>query len=202
MPESSHDDGRLLAAARAGSREALGEAFEDCRPYLLAIAERQLEPDLRSKGGASDLVQETFLEAQRDFARFHGSSPDELRAWLRQVLNHNVGNFTRRFRAVGKRAVGREVDLPADRQSGGLAPVPAKSTLTPSGVAIEQEEALALRRAVERLPEDYRQVVVLRFEDERSFEEIGRLTGRSADAARKVWARAMERLRQEWEIQS
>jgi RNA polymerase sigma-70 factor (ECF subfamily) len=199
MPEASHDDGRLLAAARAGSREALGEALEDCRRYLLAIAERQLEPDLRSKGGASDLVQETFLEAQRDFARFQGSSPDELRAWLRQVLNNNVGAFTRRFRATSKRAVAREVNLPASSQSAGPGIAPASSTLTPSGVAIEQEQTLALRRALERLPEDYRRVVVLRFEDERSFEDIGRLTGRSADAARKVWARAMERLRQEWE---
>jgi RNA polymerase sigma-70 factor, ECF subfamily len=202
MTQSSDDDGRLLAAARGGSREALGLALEDCRRYLLAIAERQLEPELRSKGGASDLVQETFLEAQRDFAQFHGSSPAELRAWLRQVLNHNVGAFTRRFRTAGKRAIHREVDLPGDRRCDGADLGPADSTLTPSGAAIEQEQALALRRALARLPEDYRQVVVLRFEDDRSFEEIGRLTGRSAEAARKVWARAMERLRLEWEGQS
>ena len=60
----------------------------------------------------------------------------------------------------------------------------------------------ALGRALDRLPEEYRRVVVLRFEEGRSFEEIGRLTDRSADAARKVWSRAMERLRQEWEGQS
>jgi RNA polymerase sigma-70 factor (ECF subfamily) len=200
--EPTDDEGRLLAAARAGSREALGRALEDCRRYLLVIAERQLEPDLRAKGGASDLVQETFLEAQRDFARFHGSSPDELRAWLRQVLLHNVGAFTYRFRGTAKRSVGREVALPAGDSSAGLEPDLAGSTLTPSGVAMEHEQALALRRALEKLPEDYRRVVVLRFEEGRSFEEIGRLTGRSPDAARKVWSRAMERLRQEWEGQS
>ena len=202
MSEPSDDDGRLMAAARAGSREALGRALEDCRRYLLAVAERQLEPELRAKGGASDLVQETFLEAQRDFGQFQGSSPDELRAWLRQVLNHNLGAFTRRFRATSKRAVGREVGLPAGDTSGWLEAGPAGSTLTPSGVAIEHEQALALRRALDRLPDEYRQVVVLRFEEGRSFEEIGRLTGRSPDAARKVWARAMERLRQEWEGQT
>jgi RNA polymerase sigma-70 factor (ECF subfamily) len=202
VTEPIDDDSRLVAAARAGSREALGRALEDCRRYLLAIAERQLDPDLRSKGGASDLVQETFLEAQRDFARFHGSSPDELRAWLRQVLLHNVGAFTHRFRGTTKRAVGREVSLQADRPSGGYDEGPAGSTITPSGVAIEHEQALALRRALERLPQEYRRVVVLRFEEGRSFEEIGRLTGRSPDAARKVWSRAMERLRQEWERQT
>jgi RNA polymerase sigma-70 factor (ECF subfamily) len=199
MTEPSDDAGRLVAAARAGSREALGRALEDCRRYLLAIAERQLDPDLRSKGGASDLVQETFLEAQRDFARFQGSSPDELRAWLRQVLLHNVGAFTHRFRGTTKRAVGREVALAAGGSSADLGPDLAGSTLTPSGVAIEHEQAVALRRALDRLPEEYRRMVVPRFEEGRSFEEIGRLTGRSPDAARKVWSRAMERLRQKWE---
>jgi RNA polymerase sigma-70 factor (ECF subfamily) len=202
MTGPGEDDDRLVAGARAGSREALGRALENCRRYLLAIAERQLDPDLRSKGGASDLVQETFMEAHRDFARFQGSSPDELRAWLRQVLLHNVGAFTRRFRATSKRAVDREVGLHANRASGGPDDGPAGSTLTPSGVAIENEQVLALRRALERLPEDYRRVVVLRFEEERSFEEIGRLTDRSPDAARKLWSRAMERLRQEWEGQT
>jgi RNA polymerase sigma-70 factor (ECF subfamily) len=202
MTEPSDDDSRLVAAARAGSREALGRALEDCRRYLLAIAERELEPDLRAKGGASDLVQETFLEAQRDFAQFQGTSPDALRAWLRQVLNHNLAAFTRRFRATSKRAVGREVSMQAECPSGGINEGPARSALTPSGVAIEHEQALALRRALARLPEEYRRVVVLRFEDGRSFEEIGRLTGRSPDATRKVWSRAMERLRQEWEGQT
>jgi RNA polymerase sigma-70 factor (ECF subfamily) len=202
MAEPADDDGRLVSAARAGSREALGRALEHCRRYLLAIAERHLDPDLRAKGGASDLVQETFLEAQRDFVRFRGSSPEEFRAWLRQALLHNVGAFTRRFRDTTKRSVGREVALGAGGSSTGLGPDPAGSALSPSGAAMADEQALALRRALDRLPEEHRRVVVLRFEEERSFEEIGRLTGRSPDAARKIWARAMERLRQEWEVQS
>ena len=62
--------------------EGLGVTF---RHYLLRIAEQELDPDLRAKGGASDLVQLTFLEAQRDFARFHGDTAAELRAWLRRL---------------------------------------------------------------------------------------------------------------------
>jgi RNA polymerase sigma-70 factor (ECF subfamily) len=202
MAEPAEDAGRLMAAARGGSREALGRALEACRRYLLGVAEGELDPDLRSKGGASDLVQETFLEAQRDFARFEGSSAEELRAWLRQVLLHNVGAFTRRYRATGKRSVAREVTLGGNGSWGGIEQGLAGSTISPSGVAIEHERALALRRALDRLPEEYRRVVVLRFEEGRSFEEIGRLTDRSPDAARKVWSRAMERLREEWEGQS
>jgi RNA polymerase sigma-70 factor, ECF subfamily len=199
MAEAVENAVVLVAAARGGSRDALGRALEACRRYLLGVAEGELSPDLRSKGGASDLVQETFLEAQRDFGRFEGSSPEELRAWLRQVLLHNVGAFTRRYRATGKREIAREVGFGADSSLLGIQQVPAGSTLSPSGVAIEHERALALRRAVDRLPEEYRRVVILRFEDGLSFEEIGQITDRTADAARKVWSRAMERLRLEWE---
>src|SRR5438874_1673797 len=49
-----------LPAARNGSAQALGDALEACRVYLLAVAEHELDPELRGKGGASDLVQETF----------------------------------------------------------------------------------------------------------------------------------------------
>ena len=126
-----------VAAARRGSREALGQALEACRLYLLSIADRQLDEDLQAKGGASDLVQETFLEAQRDFEQFRGSSPDELRAWLRQVLLHNLGAFTRRFRTTSKRAVGLEVALQSAGSSADLGERLAGSNLSPSALAME-----------------------------------------------------------------
>ena len=87
-----------LAAARDGSRDALGQALEACRNYLLLIADRELGADLRPKGGASDLVQETFIEAQRDFDRFGGATEAEWLAWLRQLLKHRLANFRRRYR--------------------------------------------------------------------------------------------------------
>ena len=71
--------------------------------------------------------------------------------------------------------------------------------LSPSGVAMEHEHAEALSRTLSRLPADYRLVLHLRHEEGRPFEEIGTMMGRSADAARKLWARAVERLQQEWE---
>ena len=66
-----------LAAARAGSAEALGRLFQQFRPYLLAIAAAELDADLTAKVAPSDLVQETFLEGQRDFAAFRGDQPEE-----------------------------------------------------------------------------------------------------------------------------
>jgi RNA polymerase sigma-70 factor (ECF subfamily) len=71
--------------------------------------------------------------------------------------------------------------------------------LSPSGEAMEHEQDQALQAALGRLPEDYRRVIALRHQEDLSFEEIGRLLQRSPDAARKLWARAIERLQEELE---
>jgi RNA polymerase sigma-70 factor (ECF subfamily) len=195
MDDETTDVARYLQAARGGSREDLGRALEACRAYLLAVANRQLGDDLQAKGGASDLVQETFLEAQRDFARFQGGSDDELRAWLCRLLLNNLANFARHYRATDKRRIEREVTLPAERPSGG-SDLPGADP-TPSVLASDRETAEAIGRALARLPDDYRQVIVLRNQEDRSFEEIAALLGRSENAARKLWFRAIERLQQE-----
>jgi RNA polymerase sigma-70 factor (ECF subfamily) len=197
MGEHRPDASHWLPAARAGSSEALGQALEVCRRYLLHIAQQQLDPDLRAKGGASDLVQWTFLEAQRDFAHFQGDSNTEWKAWLRRLLIDNLANFTRHYRGTAKRQVGREVAL--DAGSSGDSPGAGlyAATASPSAAAMAHERAAALQRALAKLPEDYRQVITLRQLEERSFEEIGPLMHRSPDAARKLWTRAIDCLRQE-----
>jgi RNA polymerase sigma-70 factor (ECF subfamily) len=197
MAKSSNDAAHWLPAARAGSPEALGRALEACRRYLLEIANRELDRALQAKGGASDIVQQTFMEAQRDFPRFGGDSEEELRAWLRQMLLHNLGKFARQYRGTQKRRVGREVALNVGGTSADNNAQLAASTPSPSGQAMEQEQARALEAAMLRLPDDYRQVIRLRYQDELSFEEIGRQLNRSAGAARKLWVRAVERLQQE-----
>ena len=193
--ETSNGD-RLLADARAGSPEALGYALEACRRYLLLVAEKELGGDLRAKAGASDLVQDTFLEAQRDFARFQGRSRGELRIWLRRILLNNVGNFTRHYREAAKRAVTREVGLSGFGSQSGVPGDLSGSTASPSHRMVAQEEADAVRAAVERLPDDYRRVIELRYYRQLGFEEIGVEMGRSPEAARKLWVRALAKLRE------
>jgi RNA polymerase sigma-70 factor, ECF subfamily len=188
-----------LSAARGGSREALGEVLEACRGYLLLIANRELDTALQPKGGPSDLVQETFLEAQRDFAHFQGTTDEELKAWLRQVLLNNLANFTRRYRQTGKRELGREVNLPASQDSGAQEIRLIAEALSPSGEAMANEQVEALGRALDRLPPDHRQVLLLRFQEQQTFEEIGRAMQRTPNAARMLWLRAVERLQLELE---
>ena len=195
MAESLKDVSPWLDSAREGSPEALGAALEACRTYLLLIANRELDPQLRAKGGASDLVQETFLEAQRDFTAFRGKTESEWRAWLREMLVHNLANFTRRYRDTDKRQVGREVALVTGGSTSqlGCEQLPA-DTPSPSALAMANERDCALAAALEKLPGDYRRVIVLRYQEARSFEEIAMLMQRSENAVRKLWFRAIERL--------
>jgi len=188
--------GHLLAAARAGSTDALGEALLACQDYLLIVAQNELDPDLRSKGSASDLVSETFLEAHRDFAQFHGASTGELRAWLRQLLLNNVANFTRRYRATGKREVGREVSVHGVSSSCMPAAWLAARDGTPSGLVARDEQSASLLSALDQLPDDYRRVIVLRYYEQLPFEEIAKRMNRSANAVRIIWSRAVRLLRQ------
>ena len=185
------DFGGCLTAARHGSRDALGRTLESCRRYLLSVAREELNPDLRAKGGASDLVQDTFLDAQAAFDRFRGNSEPELRAWLRQLLCHRAAKFGRRYRTTQKRRVDRE-----GASGSVLADIP-RSGSTPSTAVIAHEQAERLRQALGRLPDDYRQVITLRYVEQLSFDEVGRRMGRTPNAARLLWLRAIERVRLE-----
>jgi len=147
----------------------------------LLIAEKELDADLRAKGGASDLVQETFIKAQRAFAGFEGG-PDELRAWLRRILLNHLADFRSLYREATKRQAAREVPLQSDDSScAGTVPVPDDSP-SPSRQAMAQEEAAEVQRFLEKLPEDYGIILKLRYQEERSFEEIARLMSRSENA--------------------
>jgi RNA polymerase sigma-70 factor (ECF subfamily) len=183
-----------LAAARGGSADALGRVLDLYRPYLLQVANGELDPQLHAKLGPSDIVQETFLEAQRVFERFRGDSAEELRAWLRAILLNKVGTHTRHYRATAKRQLGKEIGLgPAgDRQADLTDMVP-----TPSSLAVQKERVLALAQAVQRLPENYRQIVSWRQAENLSFEEMASRLGRSVEAVRKLWWRAIQKLQQE-----
>jgi RNA polymerase sigma-70 factor (ECF subfamily) len=99
----------------------------------------------------------------------------------------------RSFRATHKRDINREQALDA----GMAALFVSGGDDTPSASVVAREERERLQAALERLPADQNQVLVLRTWQQLPFEEIGTLMNRSPDAARKLWARAVEGLGRE-----
>ncbi len=198
-PEPSPSDrsdsvGSWLTEARAGSPDALGKLLEACRLYLLQVANGEMESRLQTKVGASDLVQETYIEAQRIFDRFGGKSPAELRAWLRAILLNKLATATRQYRDTAKRQIGREIPIDPEASR----PIdPAAPIATASSIMIRQERMESLMAALGRLPEDYRQVIVWRQVENLSFEEMAARLERSVDAVRKLWWRALQQLQKE-----
>jgi RNA polymerase sigma-70 factor (ECF subfamily) len=182
-----------IEAARQGSADAVGQVLEYCRPYLLAVANEQLKPDLQAKAGASDLVQDTFVEAHRGFVGFRGRTEEELLAWLRQILQHNLANLRRQYRATEKRQVQREVSIDRASEDELLGELVDEGS-SPSEHARARERQAALQHALEQLPESYRQVIQWRSLERSSFEVIGQRLDCSTNAARKLWTRAIQKL--------
>ncbi len=185
---------QLLGAARAGDRAALGQLMELFRGYLLSIADEELAQLVQPKAGPSDVVQDTFLEAQGLFARFGGEQGDEFRAWLRAILLNKLSELHNRYLGAQKRQADREQSLDAP---GPLRDALAVGGSTPSARAVRREESAALADALGRLPEAHRQAIVWRNWDGLTFAEIGQRLGRSEDAARMLFGRALERLAEE-----
>ena len=165
------------------------DALQSARRFLLSVANAELPPGLRAKGGASDLVQETLAAAHQSRHQFRGQTVTELRAWLRGILLNELATFRRRYLETAARDVSREVPLTVARD-GVVDALPVTDI-------IRQEDSRSLAAAVARLPDEFRLAIVLRSEHGLSFAEIGERLGRTEEAARKLFARALARLREQ-----
>lgn len=193
---SEHEFYRLLEQARSGDARALGLLIDRYRRYLLKIAFEEGDTDLQAKAGDSDLVQNTCLQAIRGFPGFHGHTSDDLRAWLRQILLNQLGDFKDQFH-TRKRDIGEEVSLQAlAGESGHLDGALPDDASSPSAQIVRREEADWLDRALLELSELDRRIIEMRQKDGRPFAEIGQILGMSEDAAQKRWVRALHSLQE------
>ena len=134
------------------------------------------------------------MEAHRGFATFRGSSRADLIIWIQGILNHRVQTAYRRYRGTSCRNLAREVPLnnrgPLRTRRGST----GSSVTSPSGEAMADEERARLESAIRQLSPRHEQVIRLRNELKFTFVEVGLALGCSADAAQKLWSRAIHRL--------
>jgi len=173
--------------------------LERYRSWLGLLARLQVEPRFRAKFDPSDIVQQTMLEAVRDWPKFRGGTEAELSAWLRQILAHVLLHEMRRHAGVERRDLSREVSLEqalaeSSRRLGRALEAPGSS---PSGRASRHEMELRLADALARLPADYAEIILLRNVEGLAHDEVARRMGRGVGAVRMLWVRALARLRDE-----
>ena len=188
----------LLARAREGDEGERDRLFEACRSYLALVARTQVESWLQAKADASDLVQQTLLEAHRGFDRFEGKTEAEWLAWLRRILSHNAADLVRRYRGTTKRQARREIPFrrPSDDSQAAGAPEPAGREPTPSQQLVARDRDLQIAAALDRLTPDHREVIVLRNLERLPFDVVAERMGRSRPAVQMLWARAIKKLQE------
>ena len=175
---------QLIAAAQNARSESITELLESYRAYLMLLARISLRRELQGKVGASDVVQETLLKAHQAFGQFKGQTEEEFTAWLRQILARNVASLVRRFRTAGRDVQHeRRLEVSLAESELRLGNLIAASQSAPSHQLRRREASVLLAEALESLPPDYREAILLRTLEDRSWSEVAQLMNRSADAA-------------------
>ena len=185
----------LLQRARDGDGEALNTLLTFCRQYMMLIANQETGELLRVKQAPSDFVQTALTRAAENFSQFQGTTEPALFAWMRAILKNEIHVGARSFEQTKKRDIRREYSLHGPHPQGSNPrPELVDQQMTPAAEIQRQEESRMLREAVLTLPVIYREVVVLRNWERLTFAEIGLRLGRSENAIKKLWARALAEL--------
>jgi RNA polymerase sigma-70 factor, ECF subfamily len=197
MPQVSPDSSettRLLEQVRDGDRDAFEKLFARHRPYLRQVVSLRLDPKLRARVDASDVVQETHLEAVRRLPDYLERRPMPFRLWLRKTAYERLLMIERHHVDAQRRAVGREVALP-DRSSLQLFGQLLAASSTPSQQLSRAELARRVRQAVARLADIDKEILLMRNLEGLSNHEVAQVLEIAPAAASQRYGRALLRLR-------
>ena len=176
--------------------------LERYRAYLQLLARVQIDRRIQAKVDASDIVQQTLVEAIRGWNQFRGRSDAERAAWLRQILAHNLANA---FRDLGraKRDVRREQSIDAALEQSSLCLLSwlAADQSSPSQQAVASEQAVQLANALAELPDAQREALTLHHLSGWTLEEVGRHLDRSPAAVAGLMKRGLRTLRQHFQTE-
>lgn len=171
------------------------EELEQFRSYLHVLAETQMHAKLKSKVDASDIVQQTLLQAHQAQEQFRGSTSAEKAAWLRTILNNVLCGLARGF-GRQRRDVSREQSMQAiEKSSLQLINLLSSDVSSPSAAIHRHERADELAKAMLRLTADQRQAIILKYWQGKTLAEIGEQLDKSTEAVAGLIFRGMQKLR-------
>jgi len=201
---STNEEIDLLELAKHGDRSALGSLLENYRPYLLVLAQRYLDPRLQGRLDPADVVQVTFLEAQRDLDSFRGEDISSMLAWLRNILRNNINSMHQHHLTTKKRSARMEIGFhhsASDSQPGIGELIPAETT-SPSQRAMKDEAVVELAESMLRLPPMQQEALRLRYMEGWSLKQIADKMQKSEMAVAGLLKRGLQGLREDMQNES
>ncbi len=193
VTSDSAETQRLLQQIRAGRREAYDQLFDRHRGLLREMIERRLDPKLAARLDPSDVVQEAHMEAFRRLPDYLDRRPMPFRLWLQKTALERLLNLRRDHVEAARRSVDRELVLP-DRSSLELARRLVASGTSPSERLDKRELARRIQQALGRLSENDREILLLRYMENLSNQEVAYLLEIEPDTTSKRHGRALLRL--------
>ncbi len=188
MSEARCDESwlQLLHRAQQNDEQALTELLQAHDGYLRSGLE--INPKWRGKLSKDDVMQVTYLDACLDLERFRGSTETEFRAWLHTIATNRLRDAVRGLETQKRTAPGDRRELESELRI-------FFAGTTPSRRVNRKEMLELLREFVPKLPEDYAEVVRLRYHEGRSSADIAAALGRSLGSVKLLQHRALRRLR-------
>jgi len=190
-----------LNQAKGGNSDALGRLLGAYMNYLKTLAQAQMDERLKRRIGASDVVQETLLEAHRDFLQFVGRTPAEFSGWLRTILINNLKRAIECHLMTAKRDMRRELSLEdlnrkTDQSAARLESLLAAPNRSVGSEVQMHESLIRLSDSIAKLSAEHREVIILRHIQGMPFKEIAERLNKTSGAVRMIWMRAIEKLRE------
>lgn len=198
--EQAIDFEQLLHGARSGGIDDRNALFAMVQRYLAYVAKNHFDPTWNAKTGVSDVVQQSMMNAARELSQFDGSTIEQFRSWLRQIVINEIRTLHRHYNAQRRSIVSEQTIEPDESRVIGI-DVPG-ATKTPSQEVILSENSASVHRVLEKMPTEMRLVIQLRTWEQLQFNEIAERMGISLNRAAKLWYNALvefERIHSELE---
>ena len=178
-------EAKLIERLRSGDSAAMAEFYNIYRSRLYTLVLAQVD---QNQAVAEDIVQETFLAALGSLDKFRGDS--QLYTWLRSIAFHKLNDYYRR-QVKQPRAKESSPDFDAMKQ------LEQTGNDEPETIAVMESEEVrqSVQQALEQLPENYQEVLVLKYLEEMPVLEISQVMGRSPKSVEGLLSRARKAMR-------
>ncbi|MEZ6136535.1 MAG: sigma-70 family RNA polymerase sigma factor [Pirellulaceae bacterium] len=199
MTDDKQATEQLLAEARTGDARAIDQLLDRHRDKLRRMIDLRLDKQIAQRVDVSDIVQEVLVEVNRRLEDYLANPIMDFHLWIRQIAKDRIIDAHRRHRVSAKRSVDREQGLvargPVDQSTVNLAAQLCDPELTPAAAATQQELALHVQSAVDRLDERNREIILMRHYEQLSNQDIAQALDLTEPAASMRYLRALKKLR-------